>query len=263
MAAAEKIIAQKLCTNIFRQYYLPETLADRQAMDSVLERLFQVNYRDEAIFRLKLLSAYKSEENRHITGVVKSTMQEVATILGPLVSPDLLGDFQSKLGELLLEGVKLWSSVQMSAVRAWVDNEPENDWGTFEDYDALVDSTPDPMKHVLVPPNPTDSLFPRVSIGDDIICQGYALWSSQNMVVAAGLECSQAKSPILSHGRLSSSRGALARRGSDRRRLSSSTSSAIGDGWTDMPTAPGAQRGHHSFSDHVTSRNKALSGSPS
>ena len=114
------------------------------------------------------------------------------------------------------------------------------------------------MKHVLVPPNPTDSLFPRVLIGHDIICQGYALWSSQSMVVAAGLECSQAKSPILAHGSLSSSRGAVARRGSDRRRLSSSTSSAIGDGWKDTPTPPGAQRGHHSFSDYVISRNKAL-----
>ncbi|OBT45132.1 hypothetical protein VE00_04291 [Pseudogymnoascus sp. WSF 3629] len=117
LAAAEKIIAQKLCTNIFRQYYLPETLADRQAMDSVLERLLRVNSRDEAIFRLQLLSAYKSKENRHVTSVVKSTIQEVATVLGPLVSPDLQGDFHSKLGKLLQEAVKFWSPVQRSAKR--------------------------------------------------------------------------------------------------------------------------------------------------
>jgi hypothetical protein len=66
MAAAEKIIAQKLCTNIFRQYYLPESFADWQAMDSVLERLLRENSRDEAIFRLQFLSAYKSEEGRHV-----------------------------------------------------------------------------------------------------------------------------------------------------------------------------------------------------
>jgi hypothetical protein len=263
MAAAEKIIAQKLCTNIFQQYYLPETLADQQAMDSVLERLLRVNSRDEAIFRLQLLSAYKNEENRHITSIVKSTIQEVVTVLGPLISPHLQGDFQSKLGKLLQEAVKLWSPVQRSAVRACVENEPEHDWGIFKDYDELVDSIPDPMKHVLVPPNPTDSLFPRVSIGHDTICQGYALWSSQSMVLAAGLECSQAKSPILPQRRLSSSRGLVPPRGSDRRRLSSSTSSAIGDGWTDTPTPAGAQRNHHSFSDHVTSRHKALSENPS
>ncbi|OBT40501.1 hypothetical protein VE00_07872 [Pseudogymnoascus sp. WSF 3629] len=101
MAAAEKIIAQKLCTNIFRQYYLPETLADRQAMDSVLERLLRVNSRDEAIFRLQLLSAYKNEENRHITSIVKSTIQEVVTVLGPLISPHLQGDFQVQTGQAL------------------------------------------------------------------------------------------------------------------------------------------------------------------
>ncbi|KFZ25091.1 hypothetical protein V502_00433 [Pseudogymnoascus sp. VKM F-4520 (FW-2644)] len=89
------------------------------------------------------------------------------------------------------------------------------------------------------------------SVGDDTICQGYALWSSQNMVVAAGLEYSQAKSAILSHGKLSS-RGVVARRGSDRRRLSLSSSSAVGDGWADTPTPVGAQPGHHSFSDHIT-----------
>ncbi|KFY67382.1 hypothetical protein V496_01573 [Pseudogymnoascus sp. VKM F-4515 (FW-2607)] len=254
MAAAEKIVAQKLCTNIFRQYYLPETLADRQAMDSVLERLLQANSRDEAIFRLRLLSAYKSEENTHVTSVVKSTIQEVVTVLGPLISPDLQGDFQSKLGKLLQEAVKLWSPVQRSAVRAYVDNEPEHGWDSFKDYDGLMDSTSDQMKQAQIPQNPIDSLFPRISIGDNIICQGYALWSSQNMVVAAGLEYSLAKSPILAHGRLSSSRAAVARQGSDRRRLSSSTSSAIGDGWTDTPAPPVAQRGHHSFSDHVTSR---------
>ncbi|KAL5349554.1 hypothetical protein ACLOAV_005849 [Pseudogymnoascus australis] len=193
MAAAEKIIAQKLCTNIFRQYYLPETLADRQAMDSVLERLFGVNSRDEAVFRLQLLAAYKSEENRHVTSVVKSTIQEVVAVLGLLISPDLQGDFQSKLGKLLQEAVKLWSPVQRSAVRACVDNEPEQDWDSFKDYDGLVDSTPDQMKQVLIAPNPIDSLFPRISIGDDIICQGYALWSSQNMVIAAGLDLGTSK----------------------------------------------------------------------
>lgn len=57
-------------------------------------------------------------------------------------------------------------------MRACVDNELEDDWGSFKDYDGLMDSTPDQTKQVLIPPNPIDSLFPRVSIGDDIICQG-------------------------------------------------------------------------------------------
>ncbi|KFY93467.1 hypothetical protein V500_03693 [Pseudogymnoascus sp. VKM F-4518 (FW-2643)] len=119
-------------------------------MDSVLERLLRENSRDEAIFRLQLLSAYKSEENRHVTSVVKSTIQEVVTVLGPLLSPDLQGDFQSELSKLLQEAVKLWSPVQRISVRAWVDNEPEPDWDTSKDYDALMDLTPDQMKHVLV-----------------------------------------------------------------------------------------------------------------
>jgi hypothetical protein len=58
---------------------------------------------------------------------VKFTIQEVVTVLGPLLSPNLQG--ASELDKLLQEAVKLWSSVQRSAVRAWVDNDPEHDWG--------------------------------------------------------------------------------------------------------------------------------------
>jgi hypothetical protein len=85
-AVAEKIIANKLCVNIFQQYYLPESPAAREAMDDVLERLYTDNPRGEAIFRRRLLSAYKPEDEEHqVAKVVESTQAEVVGFLDPLL----------------------------------------------------------------------------------------------------------------------------------------------------------------------------------
>jgi hypothetical protein len=93
--------------------------------------------------------------------------------------------------------------VQRSAVTAVVEIDPEPDWGKYGDYDAAMEPN---AEVVHVPSNPVEPLFPRVTIGDDIVCQGYALRSGQNMVVAAGSEYSQSQSPTLTHTRTNSGR---------------------------------------------------------
>jgi hypothetical protein len=65
-------------------------------------------------------------------------------------------------------------------VSARVDNDPEQDWGKYRDYDTAMGPNMDQAAHV--PSNPIEPLFPQVSIGDDVVCQGYALWSDQNTV---------------------------------------------------------------------------------
>jgi hypothetical protein len=253
MATAEKVISCKLCSNIFKQYYLPENTFARQAMDEVLESLLEGSPRDEAIFRVRLLSAYKGEQQKHLTNVVADTISEVVAILGPLLAPDSRDGFQSEFRRLLQEAVKLWGPLQRSAMRARVDDNVEKDWDweKYKDYDTAKGPNADQAAHGLS--YPLEPLFPRVSIGDDVICPGYALWSGQNVLVAAGIEYSQLKSSNPSHTRTGSSRGGLARQGtgSDRRRQGSSGSASAGGRPGDSPTSPRTQ----SFADHASSRN--------
>ncbi len=150
---------------------------------------------------------------------------------------------------LLHEAFKLWAPVQRSAVTAVVENDLEPYWGKHGDYDVAMGPNADQIVHVAS--NPIEPLFPRVSIGDDVVCPGYALWSGQNTVVAAGIKYSQVKSPNPTHIRTNSGRSRTVSGGRVRRRLSLSSSVSSRSG--DMPTSPKNQ----SFVNHLNSRNMA------
>jgi hypothetical protein len=97
-----------------------------------------------------------------------------------------------------------------------------------------------------------------VFISDDVICLGYALWSSQNTIVAANIEYSQSTFWNSVHGRVGSSiREEITQRGSDRRKLSLS-GGRIGN----SPTPPGSPSGNQSFSDHVHSQSMTILEAP-
>jgi hypothetical protein len=247
MATVEKIIACKLCAHVFQQYYLPTSISARQAMDDVMDRLFEDNPHEEAIFRLRLLSAYKRDEHRHLTGVVASVVSEVVDILGRLIVPDSQNIFRLEFEKLLQEAIKLWGPVQRSAVRAFVDNDPEEDWTKYGDYDTPLGPNTD--QAVSVPSDPIQPLFPQVSIGDNVVCQGYALWSDQNAVIAAGVEYSQMRHPNKTHARTNSGNGGVIGRSNDRRRPSNATT--VGSKPVDMPMPPKNQ----SFAEHASNRN--------
>jgi hypothetical protein len=261
-AVAEKIIANKLCVNIFQQYYLPESPAAREAMDDVLERLYTDNPRGEAIFRRRLLSAYKPEEEEYqVAKVVESTQAEVVGLLDPLLfSLNARENFRSELGKLLQEAVKLWRPVQRSAVRGVVENDPEPDWSEYKEYDTAVGLTAEQAPNVPAQSDAIMSLFPQVSMDDNVICPGYALWSSQNTVVAANIEYSQSNLRNSAYGRTGSIRGGTIRRGSDRRKHSLSSSSTVGGRTGDIPTPLGSPSGNQSFSEHARSRSMTIPG---
>jgi hypothetical protein len=247
VATVEKIIASKLCGHVFQQYYLPTSVSARQAIDDVMNRLLKDNPHEEAIFRLRLLSAYKRDEHIYLTNVVTSTVSEVVDILGRLLVPDSQNIFRLEIEKLLQEAIKLWGPVQRSAVRAFVENEPEEDWTKYRDYDTPMGPSTD--QAVSVPSDPIQPLFPRVSIGNDVVCQGYALWSDQNAVIAAGVEYSQMRHPNKTHARTNSGNGGVTGRSNDRRRPSISTT--VGSKPVDTPMPPRSQ----SFAEHVSNRN--------
>ena len=259
MATAERIIADKLCIQIFREYYLPESSPARAVINDVLTHLGKSNPRKEAIFRLQLLAAYEPDEHGYISNLVESTIEEVVRVLDPLLLA--LGareGFQSALRKLLDKAVKLWRSVQRNATKCSVLNDPEHrgfggvqnqNWDMNEEYDTAVELAADQMMYVPDQSEPVISLFPQLSVGRNVICNGCALWSDQNTVVAASIEFGQLNSRNSAQGR-----GVLGRRDSDRRKLSFSGSSSLGRRGEDPSMSPRSPSGNPSFLEHANSR---------
>ncbi|KAE8443748.1 hypothetical protein EG329_001428 [Mollisiaceae sp. DMI_Dod_QoI] len=247
MATAERVIAEKLSVNIFRQYYLPHSTPSRELIDDITKRLDKRNSVKEAVFRLQLLSAYEQDEQNFITSLVKMTTADVVKILDPLLCiPGMKEEFQSALTKLFEEAVKLWKSIQRSATKACVTNDPEyrrlnnedETWDINEEYDTAIGLTNEQMSQIPQEVEPLIPLFPMVTIGKNIISPGCALWSDQNSVVAASIEFAHMNSRS-SPGRW------MVRRESERRRLSSSGSQRKPEDPSKPPLSPSA--GYHSF----------------
>ncbi|RFU28229.1 hypothetical protein B7463_g8102, partial [Scytalidium lignicola] len=258
MAVAEKVMAEKICDNIFVQFYLP---ADRKVMEEAMDNLYEDSPRDEAIFRMRLLSAFKpQEQQRQIESIIRFTITEIVSLLEPLLfTPDAKDRFQSRLEQLLWQAVKLWRSVQKSPQRAYVENMPDQDWDSYRDYDTAIELKPDQAVHV---PDQTDtilSLFPQVSIGEEIICPGYALWSGQATVVAADIEYLQSAPRNLTNSRTSSFRGGPSRWDTSRRKSSINGTMNTGNGPEDPSMSPKAGIGSQTYLDHAISRRISLS----
>jgi hypothetical protein len=254
MATAERVIADKLCTHVFVRCYLPGSDLARNAIQDVLTRLSRVSPRGEAIFRLRLLSAYTPEEGElRRKEILESTLAEIVRLLNPLLfGPNSQESFRSELSRLLRNGMNLWAPVQRSATAAEVDNDPVEDWSEHKDYETPMALTADQAFHVPAQSDPIMSLFPRVSIGSDDICKGYALWSTQATVVAANVEYNQPSSRASTYGRTG-----FTRRGTERRKLSLSSSSA---GWgrpENMSTSPTSPSRDLSFLGRTNGRRMA------
>jgi hypothetical protein len=193
-AAAEKIIADKICSKIFQQYYLPESAAARREIDAVLTRLYADSHRSEAIFRLRLLAAYKAEEQSRVKMIIEAAVDDVVKLLDPL----LFGTreaFTTELEKLFREAAALWRPVQRSSERGQAisvvsEPEPEQDWdwNVHDDYDNAVTIPLEDEVRIPDPPEALLCLFPQVTINSHPVCQGYALWSHQATSVLGSIE---------------------------------------------------------------------------
>jgi hypothetical protein len=193
-AAAEKIIADKMCAKIFQQYYSPDSAAARREIDEVLKRLYTDSHRGEAIFRLRLLAAYKAEEQSRINLIIDTAVDDIVKLLDPLLF-STRETFIIELEKLFRDAAELWRPVQRSSERGWVVNvvsepEPEQDWDwdAFEDHDNLVYLPPEDAIRIPDHPEALMCLFPQVFIGSSVLCQGYALWSHQTISVLGSIE---------------------------------------------------------------------------
>jgi len=251
MATAERIIGDKLSTEIFRQFYLPHSTTGTELINEITNHLDKRSSFKAAVFRLQLLAAYEVEEELFVAHLVEKTTVKVVKILEPLLcAPGSLQDFHSALRKLFQEAVKLWQSVQRSASKSWVTNDPESrhynndqdNWEQNEDYDTAVGLTNEQKSQIPEDDEPLIPLFPQVSMGNDVIYPGCALWSDQNAVVSASIEFSQTSRSVLL--------GRMVRRDSDRRRMSSGAWKV--EDPSKPPLSPSAN--YHSFLERADSR---------
>jgi hypothetical protein len=263
MAVAESIIADKICSDIFRQYFVPVFSAAREGVEKILDQLYDISPHREAIFRLQLLAAYTPEdEQRCVTSIIESAAEKVAKLLDPLVfQPNTRGDFKPKLEGLLREAADLWKHIQRSAERGEADNNPGEDWAGYEEYDTAITLSVEQEAYVDDESEATTSLFPRVCIGDYQVCAGFALWSNQSTVVTAKLERIQLNRRNSTHARVAGggAQGSSAQRGGgggERRRSNESGSSAGVWRTEDPPMSPITPSRGQSSRGHTASRQR-------
>jgi hypothetical protein len=206
-AAAEKIIADRMSAKIFQQYYLPESTAARREIDEILRRLYADSHRSEAIFRLRLLSAYKAEERSRVKLIIDTAVDEIVKPLEPLLF-GTRDSFAIELGKLFREAAELWRPLQRSAEKGRVVNvvgepEPEQDWDwdAHEDYDTALSLPPDEPVRIHEEPEALSCLFPQVIVGHSAVCEGYALWSNQTAYVLGSIEYTASMPRSSFHGR--------------------------------------------------------------
>lgn len=251
-AAVQKIIASTLCTSIFKPYYLPEIPADRRQIDDVLERLGQSSPYEEAVFRLRLLSAYKNEETAHIERIVRSAVAHVSKLVDPLLTPATRKTFQSEIESLFKEAVDLWLPTRRSRTKVRVDNKPDFDWEFYEEYDTSIESDEEHKSYESIPDEPIDALFPRVYFGSTVLLEGYALWSCQKTVIAANIEQSKNRSQPIRRRTNSSNHGGTGPDDNRGRRPDLGNTTTPAGRQRDSRTSPKSPV--MSFSDHANSR---------
>ncbi|KAH8654980.1 hypothetical protein BGZ60DRAFT_532613 [Tricladium varicosporioides] len=253
MATATGIIAERLCTCIFRPYYLPSLPYDQIVVNRIFKLLEEKDDFRETVFRLQLLAAYESEEEVFVNNLVHSTVNDIAEIVDPLLfRPGAREDFRSRLKMFINDAVEVWRNIRKSPWKGVASNIPENihpssdheeAWILNREYDDAVKLADDQIPFIHLQ-EPILSLFPQLSFDEEITCQGCALWSGQKTVVSAGIEYnSKIRNLALSRNPPS---------GQDGNRQKPS----IGEGPLTPPTSPSQSRlpGRQSFSDHTKSR---------
>ena len=190
MAAAEAIIAKKLCKEMFQPLYILEFPA-RDELENILNRLFNKNPRQGSILRSLLLTADEDERIREAR-IIVTIADGASSLLAPLLFGQAHSEaFKSGLEVLLRDTLELWSHAQRSPGRILASTEDRGwNWGFHKEHDDAVSLTP--AQTTLIPSSaePLMILFPRV-YSHEISAPfhaGFSLWSDQSVVVAGDLE---------------------------------------------------------------------------
>jgi hypothetical protein len=192
VAAALHIFAVQLLTDIFRPWYVPESVKDSWATKNILNRHFGASSRKGDIVRALLLSNRQTEEeNNAVANVAKRASEDVHEQLRLFLSDDG-SEFQARLEELFQEAANLWLEMQHSKkeIEAHIEEplEYENDWAYLEAFGKITQQQQMPQSEALY-------LFPRLHVSGDetVVHQGYVLWHDQAAVISAQQEVSECR----------------------------------------------------------------------
>lgn len=203
MVAAQAIIAARLSKIIFQHLYLSRW-ADSNIVNEALQRLSSDQPRKEAILSILLRTAYAVEEDHLELQAIDSVLSEVCCLLDPLLllQPEKEG-FRKELKTLLKRAAGVWSRARRSPVKIKAIGEGDDvDWDCCEEYDNLVELTPE--QSVRVPePRPIMILFPRICSHAlaEPLHRGYALWTDQSLVIAGRSEVQEQAMRVGDRGR--------------------------------------------------------------
>jgi hypothetical protein len=196
MAAASNILATRICTNIFKAFYIPESPAASSQMEQLLQ-LYDHDIEKQMVYRAILLFAWPQDvQGLVIERVLLTTYGEVIRLLKPFVIGDIT-DFDTELDAILTAAMSLWVPIQRSKAFVVVSTSDDQgwDWVRESEYDKET-APPEPSPGGTGQGHFFLNLFPRAYIpqtseGTIVLHPGKALRSDQKMVLASKKEHKQ------------------------------------------------------------------------
>jgi hypothetical protein len=244
VAAALNILATRLCANIFKPCYIPESAADSETIKEILDHQSATGLRKEEKFiRALLTSMYPDERVKAaINRAVQTTIDDILQCLSFFLNEEVQ-TFKTGLVALLKRAVDI--SMQMQQSEKMVEVNVEG--GDFlelpdehlEDFGEFVSST-GPAKFEAL------NLFPQIYVPEDgkFVHQGIFLFPDQEVVITAEQELRNVRAGMRAKsGRVIS--GSTMRESRRERRQSTALGGENGS-MSASPTSPRA--GRHSFS---------------
>ncbi|KAI9768095.1 MAG: hypothetical protein M1840_005129 [Geoglossum simile] len=207
MAAASNVLATRICTNIFKAFYIPESPAASDQIGQLLSQFYSHDTEKLKMYRAILLFAWPGKVQEHaMEKALLMTYGEILQLLKPFVTGDIT-TFDTELDAILTNAMSLWLPIQRSKafVVASTSDIPGWSWVKDDEYDKET-----------IPPEPSPgdtrqgpfllSLFPRAYApktpeGTVVLHPGKALQSDQKVVLASKKEYKRLlQERVLLHG---------------------------------------------------------------
>ena len=187
VAAAFHVFTTRLHSEIFRPWYVPESVDDSWIVKNVLDRNFRSGSRKSDVVRALLLSNRRTEdEGNMVADVARRASENVHKQLHFFLGDD--GQkFQTSVEELFREAANLWLEMQHNKkeIEAQIQEslDYDNSWISLEAFGELV-------AHQHIPRPEALCLFPRLHVPEDeiILHRGCVLWLNQSAVIYAHKE---------------------------------------------------------------------------
>jgi hypothetical protein len=142
MAAALCTLATRLHANIFKPYYIPESLADCRTIKKILDDQFKVDIRDGEINTCALLSPCPEKQVKMaINLAVHTALEDILKHLGLFLN-GRDDAFCTELEALLYRAADMWTETQHNKKAIEVNVEdgdfPEWQWEYLKEFSELT-----------------------------------------------------------------------------------------------------------------------------